>query len=50
MSPCRIAERFGFTFEGTLRKRNFERGQRVDLLIWGLLRDEWVGFESHRDA
>lgn len=38
-----IAETFGFTFEGTLRKRNFERGRRVDLLIWGLLRDEWVG-------
>lgn len=36
----RIAERFGFTYEGTLRKRNFERGRRVDLLIWGLLSDE----------
>lgn len=35
-----IAERFGYTFEGTLRKRNFERGRRVDLLIWGLLADE----------
>jgi RimJ/RimL family protein N-acetyltransferase len=35
-----IAERFGYTYEGTLRKRNFERGRRVDLLIWGLLVDE----------
>jgi ribosomal-protein-alanine N-acetyltransferase len=35
-----IAERFGYTYEGTLRKRNFERGRRVDLLIWGLLADE----------
>jgi RimJ/RimL family protein N-acetyltransferase len=35
-----IAEKFGFTYEGCLRKRNFERGRRVDLLIWGLLKDE----------
>lgn len=35
-----IAGRFGYTYEGTLRKRNFERGRRVDLLIWGLLADE----------
>jgi RimJ/RimL family protein N-acetyltransferase len=37
-----IAEKFGFTYEGTLRKRNLERGRRVDLLIWGLLREEWA--------
>ena len=36
----RIAEKFGYVFEGTMRKRNFERGRRVDLLLWGLLRDE----------
>ncbi len=35
-----IAKRFGYTYEGTLRKRNLERGRRVDLLIWGLLADE----------
>ena len=35
-----IVESFGFTYEGTMRKRNFERGRRVDLLMWGLLRDE----------
>jgi RimJ/RimL family protein N-acetyltransferase len=35
-----IAEKFGFTYEGTMRQRNFERGRRVDLLLWGLLRDE----------
>jgi RimJ/RimL family protein N-acetyltransferase len=35
-----IAEKFGFTYEGTMRKRNFERGRRVDLLLWGLLKDE----------
>ena len=36
----RIAENFGYTFEGTMRGRNFERGRRVDLLLWGLLGDE----------
>jgi [ribosomal protein S5]-alanine N-acetyltransferase len=36
----RIADRFGFTYEGTLRQRNFERGRRVDLLYWGLLAGE----------
>jgi ribosomal-protein-serine acetyltransferase len=41
-----IAKKFGFTYEGTLRKRNFERGRRVDLLIWGLLREEWAGRPS----
>jgi RimJ/RimL family protein N-acetyltransferase len=39
----RIAEKFGYVFEGTMRKRNFERGRRVDLLLWGLLRDERAG-------
>lgn len=41
-----IAEKFGYVFEGTLRKRNFERGRRVDLLIWGLLADELPARES----
>jgi RimJ/RimL family protein N-acetyltransferase len=35
-----IAEKFGFAYEGTMRQRNLERGRRVDLLLWGLLRDE----------
>jgi RimJ/RimL family protein N-acetyltransferase len=35
-----IADRFGFTREGVLRKRNFERGRRVDLVVWGLLAGE----------
>jgi RimJ/RimL family protein N-acetyltransferase len=38
-----IAEKFGFTYEGRLRKRNYERGRRVDLLVWGLLKDESGG-------
>jgi RimJ/RimL family protein N-acetyltransferase len=39
----RIADAFGYGFEGTMRGRNFERGRRVDLLLWGLLRDERRG-------
>lgn len=35
-----LAEKFGFTYEGCLRKRNYERGRRVDLYIWGLLKDD----------
>ncbi|HEY2327665.1 MAG TPA: GNAT family protein [Gaiellaceae bacterium] len=42
----KIAERFGYVYEGLLRKRNFERGRRVDLLIWGLLADERPARES----
>lgn len=42
LSVPRLADKFGFTYEGTLRERNFERGRRVDLLIWGLLKDEWI--------
>ena len=34
----RIAEKFGYVYEGTLRQRNYERGRRVDILMWGLLR------------
>jgi len=37
---AQIARRFGFTHEGTMRKRNLERGVRVDLELWGVLRDE----------
>ncbi|MGO9959407.1 MAG: GNAT family N-acetyltransferase [Solirubrobacteraceae bacterium] len=38
-----LAQRLGFTQEGVLRARNVERGQRVDLLWFGLLREEWGG-------
>jgi RimJ/RimL family protein N-acetyltransferase len=38
-----LARRLGFTEEGVLRSRNVERGQRVDILWFGLLREEWAG-------
>jgi RimJ/RimL family protein N-acetyltransferase len=36
-----LAARLGFAREGVLRERNLERGQRVDVVMFGRLRDEW---------
>lgn len=36
-----IPMRLGFTFEGTLRRAQWLNGARVDLRIYGLLREEW---------
>lgn len=38
-----LARRHGFKQEGILRSRNVERGQRVDVNWFGLLREEWAG-------
>lgn len=38
----RLADRLGFVHEGVLRSRNLERGRRVDIVFFGLLRDEWT--------
>jgi RimJ/RimL family protein N-acetyltransferase len=37
-----LARRLGFTQEGVLRKRNVERGRRVDVVWFGVLREEWA--------
>jgi [ribosomal protein S5]-alanine N-acetyltransferase len=37
-----LAQRLGFTHEGVLRKRNLERGRRVDVVFFGVLREEWA--------
>jgi [ribosomal protein S5]-alanine N-acetyltransferase len=37
-----LARRLGFTREGVLRKRNVERGRRVDVVWFGVLREEWA--------
>jgi RimJ/RimL family protein N-acetyltransferase len=37
-----LARRLGFKREGILRSRNIERGQRVDIVWFGLLREEWA--------
>jgi ribosomal-protein-alanine N-acetyltransferase len=36
-----LAERLGFAREGTLRQRDVERGRTVDIVWYGMLRDEW---------
>jgi [ribosomal protein S5]-alanine N-acetyltransferase len=38
-----FAESLGFTREGVMRKRNVERGVRVDVVAYGVLREEWPG-------
>ncbi|HEX3691652.1 MAG TPA: GNAT family protein [Solirubrobacteraceae bacterium] len=37
-----LARRLSFTQEGVLRARNVERGRRVDIVWFGLLREEWL--------
>jgi [ribosomal protein S5]-alanine N-acetyltransferase len=36
-----LAGKLGFTREGVLRKRNIERGERIDVVFYGVLREEW---------
>jgi [ribosomal protein S5]-alanine N-acetyltransferase len=38
-----LARRLGFAQEGIQRSRNLERGRRVDIIWFGLLREEWTG-------
>jgi RimJ/RimL family protein N-acetyltransferase len=38
-----LAEKLGFKEEGTMRARNFERGRRVDVMMFAVLKDEWRG-------
>ena len=37
-----LAQKIGFTREGLLRQRNFERGKHVDIVMLGVLRGELV--------
>lgn len=39
----RVMQHLGMTHEGTLRSHRIARGERVDEVWYGLLRDEWVG-------
>ena len=36
-----LAQRLGFTHEGVMRRRDVERGVAVDVVWFGLLREEW---------
>lgn len=37
-----VAKRVGMTLEGTFRSSHVRRGQRHDVQVWGILRDEWI--------
>jgi [ribosomal protein S5]-alanine N-acetyltransferase len=37
-----LAQSLGFTREGVLRQRRVERGKAVDIVWFGLLREEWA--------
>jgi RimJ/RimL family protein N-acetyltransferase len=39
----RLAKGLGFREEGTMRRRNLERGRRVDVVMFAVLKDEWRG-------
>jgi ribosomal-protein-serine acetyltransferase len=36
-----IPERLGFTREGILRKMGWHAGEHVDLVVYGMLAEEW---------
>jgi RimJ/RimL family protein N-acetyltransferase len=36
-----VARRLGFAEEGLLRGRDIEEGRRIDVVIYGLLREDW---------
>ena len=36
----RVAEKAGYTLEGTLRHAHFDRGEYLDLLVFSILRNE----------
>jgi len=42
IASCRVVEKLGFRFEGTLRKNFFFKDQWHDSLEYSLLRDEWT--------
>jgi RimJ/RimL family protein N-acetyltransferase len=40
-ASCRVLEKAGFIYEGTLRKNAVKNGQLVDMKMYSILKDEW---------
>ena len=40
-ASCRVLEKAGFIFEGTMRDNSFKNGQVCDMQLYALLRDEF---------
>jgi len=42
LKSCAIPRRLGFTREGVAREAEWTGGRWVDLVVWGMLRQEWA--------
>lgn len=45
-----LAERLGFVREGCLRQHEITHKGLCDMVVYGLLRDEWAGWNGHGAA
>jgi len=43
LRSCAVPERLGFTREGVLRGAQWCSGRWIDLVVWGMLDEEWKG-------
>jgi len=47
---ARVAENAGFRIEGIIRKATFRNGMADDLVMTGLLREEWNNYKKNKEA
>ena len=47
---CAIPERLGFTREGVLRHGEWVNDRWVDLVVWGMLQEDWRDMAPSRLA
>jgi ribosomal-protein-alanine N-acetyltransferase len=40
VASCKLTEKLGFRYEGTLREAEIKKGKRISLLYYGLLRTD----------
>jgi RimJ/RimL family protein N-acetyltransferase len=43
-----VAEKLGFTYEGSQREMQYWEGEWLDLMHFGMLREEWEGIRQNR--